>query len=163
MGAAPACGMAARFVDADANVSFVCKLAGVGGMDGVGEVQEGKALHHAERDRLLAFLDTAMNGVSGMSDDFPGVTDTSSNLGVLALAQGAFKATFKVRSLLDARADALADKLISFAGSYALHAWKEGPIRAGRRTCFRHVGAVPAGVHQRIRPARQPAGDPRRT
>ena len=85
-----------------------------------------KAIARAERDRLLAFLDMAMNGVSRMSDDFPGVTDTSSNLGVVALEQGAFKATFKVRSLHDARADELADKLISYAGSYALRAWKAG-------------------------------------
>jgi dipeptidase D len=54
------------------------------------------------------------------------VTDTSSNLGVSALEQGAFKATFKVRSLHDGRADALADKLISHAASYALRAWKAG-------------------------------------
>ena len=85
-----------------------------------------KAIHSAERDRLLAFIDTAANGVSRMSDDFPGVTDTSSNLGVVALEHGAFKATFKVRSLKDARADALADKLVSFAVSYGLRAWKDG-------------------------------------
>lgn len=121
-----------RFAQADANVSFVCKLAeagrrdGVGGMDGAGEVQEVKAIHHAERDRLLAFLDTSANGVSRMSDDFPGVTDTSSNLGVLSLAQGAFEATFKVRSLQDGRADALAGKLVSFADIYGLRAWKDG-------------------------------------
>jgi dipeptidase D len=60
-----------------------------------------------------------------MSDTFPGVTDTSSNLGVVALEQGTFKATFKVRSLQDARADALADKLISFATGYNLQAWKD--------------------------------------
>ena len=48
------------------------------------------------------------------------MTDTSSNLGVVALEHGAFKATFKVRSLHDARADALADKLVARAASYAL-------------------------------------------
>lgn len=106
-----------RFAEADANVSFMCTLD---------EVQEGKAIQQEERDRLLAFLDTSANGVSQMSDDFAGVTDTSSNLGVVALAQGAFKATFKIRSLHDARADALAEKLISYAASYDLRAWKHG-------------------------------------
>jgi dipeptidase D len=115
-----------RFAQADAKVSFVCRLAGAGRRDGVGEVQEVKAVLHAERDRLLAFIDTSANGVSRMSDDFPGVTDTSSNLGVLALQQGAFKATFKVRSLQDGRADALAGKLVSFADIYGLRAWKDG-------------------------------------
>jgi len=81
---------------------------------------------NAERDRLLAFLDIAVNGVACISDDFPGVTDTSSNLGVVALEQGAFKATFKVRSLHDARADELADKLVSYAAGYDLRAWKDG-------------------------------------
>lgn len=106
-----------RFAEADANVSFVCKQD---------TMPEGKAIHYRVRDGLLAFLDTVTNGVSRMSDDFAVVTDTSSNLGVVNLEQGAFKATFKVRSLHDARADALADKLISFAASYDLHASKHG-------------------------------------
>ncbi|MDD5057583.1 MAG: aminoacyl-histidine dipeptidase [Sideroxydans sp.] len=106
-----------RFARADANVSFRYELD---------EMPLGKALHQAERDRLLAFIDTAANGVSQMSDDFPGVVDTSSNLGVVSLVQGAFRATFKVRSLRDERGDALADKLVSRADSYGLRAWKDG-------------------------------------
>jgi dipeptidase D len=61
-----------------------------------------------------------------MSEDFAGVTDTSSNLGVVSLEQGVFKATFKVRSLHDARADASANKLVSHAQSYGLQAYKDG-------------------------------------
>ncbi|MFA5826290.1 MAG: beta-Ala-His dipeptidase [Gallionellaceae bacterium] len=106
-----------RFAQADAKVAFRYELD---------EMPVGKAVHQAERDRVLAFLDTAANGVAQMSDDFPGVTDTSSNLGVFSLKQGEIKATFKVRSLHDARADVLADKLVSFASSYGLHAWKDG-------------------------------------
>ncbi|MDP1633378.1 MAG: beta-Ala-His dipeptidase [Gallionellaceae bacterium] len=106
-----------RFADADANVFLNYELD---------EMPLGKAVRQAERDRVLAFLDIAANGVSGMSDDFPGVVDTSDNLGVVSLLQGAFKATFKVRSLHDGRADALADKLVSHAESYGLHAWKDG-------------------------------------
>jgi len=106
-----------RFAEADANVSFRYELD---------EMPVGKAIHHAERDRLLTFLDIAANGVSSMSDAFPGVVDTSDNLGVASLAQGVFRATFKIRSLHDGRADALADKLIAHAASYALRAWKDG-------------------------------------
>lgn len=87
-----------------------------------------KAISREVRDRVLAFLDTALNGVQQMSADFVGVTDTSSNLGVLALTQGNLKVTFKVRSLHDARADALAEKLVSFASAYALQAYKEGGL-----------------------------------
>ena len=107
----------ARFAEVDVNVSFGCKHY---------DTPPDISISNAERDRLLAFLDIAVNGVSSMSEDFPGVTDTSSNLGVLALERGAVKATFKVRSLHDARADALADKLVSYAAGYGLHAWKDG-------------------------------------
>jgi dipeptidase D len=106
-----------RFADVDANVSFKYELD---------EMPVGNAIHHVERDHLLTFLDIAANGVSRMSDDFPGVVDTSDNLGVAKLAHGAFRATFKVRSLHDGRADALADKLIAHAAGYALRAWKDG-------------------------------------
>jgi dipeptidase D len=106
-----------RFAEADANVSFVCKHY---------DTPPDTSISRTERDRLLAFLDIAVNGVSRISDDFPGVTDTSSNLGVVALEQGAFKATFKVRSLQDARADALAGKLVSYADAHGLQAWKDG-------------------------------------
>jgi dipeptidase D len=75
---------------------------------------------------LLDFLNTAANGVARTSDAFPGVTDTSDNLGVVALEQGAFRATFKVRSLDDARADVLADEVVVHAASSGLRAWKDG-------------------------------------
>jgi dipeptidase D len=106
-----------RFVETDENILFKYELD---------EMPVGKAIHHAERDRLLTFLDIAANGVALMSDDFPEVVDTSDNLGVAKLVQGTFKATFKVRSLHDGRADALADKLIAHAAGYALRAWKDG-------------------------------------
>ncbi|MDP1997861.1 MAG: beta-Ala-His dipeptidase [Gallionella sp.] len=107
----------ARFAEVDADVSFVCKHY---------DTSPDRTISRADHERLLAFLDIAANGVERISEDFPGVTDTSSNLGVLVLEQGAFKATFKVRSLDDGRADALADKLISRAANYALRAWKDG-------------------------------------
>ncbi len=107
----------ARFAGADAGVSFVCEHH---------DTPPGRTVSRADQERLLAFLDVAANGVSLVSEAFPGVTDTSSNLGVLALEQGAFRATFKVRSLDGGRADALADKLVSRAASYGLQAWKDG-------------------------------------
>ena len=106
-----------RFAGSDENIAFKCSME---------KVHEGYALSQTDRDHLLGFLDTCANGVSAMSDDFSGVTDTSSNLGVAVLEKGLLKATIKVRSLHDARADTLADKLISFATGYALQARKEG-------------------------------------
>ena len=107
----------ARFAAMDANVSFCCRHDDSG---------PDTCISPAERQHMLAFLDSVANGVSMISDDFPGVTDTSSNLGVAALKQGVFRATFKVRSLQDARADALADKLVAYAAAHGLSAWKDG-------------------------------------
>lgn len=104
-----------RFKEVDAGVSLVCKHYDA--------IPDTGIAHTAP---LLAFLDTVANGVARVSEDFPGVTDTSSNLGVAVLEQGVFRATFKVRSLLDERADALADKLISYAVGYGLRAGKHG-------------------------------------
>ncbi len=106
-----------RLVGVDAGVTFVCKLGGAA---------EGKAIRQDVQQRLLGFLDRVMNGVSLVSADFPGVTDTSSNLGVVQLDQGEFRATFKVRSLRDDRTDALADKLVSLAQSHGISASKSG-------------------------------------
>lgn len=107
-----------RFADADAGVRFALRL--------VPDAQPHAAIDNSCRDRILAFIDTAPNGVAQMSDAFAGVTDTSSNLGVVALRDGAFRATFKVRSLHDARADALADTLLRYAQAQGLDARKEG-------------------------------------
>jgi dipeptidase D len=106
-----------RFAETDAGVSLLCKHY---------ETQPDNAIANTERDRLLGFLDIAVNGVTSASIDFAGVTDTSSNLGVVALENGALRATFKVRSLHDSRADKLADKLVAYAAAHSLHAWKDG-------------------------------------
>ncbi|MBI4809447.1 MAG: aminoacyl-histidine dipeptidase [Nitrosomonadales bacterium] len=106
-----------RFAEDDPKVAFRYEMD---------EMPLGDALQQPERDRVLIFLDVCMNGVSRMSDDFTGVVDTSDNLGVLGLARGVFKATFKVRSLHDDRADALADKLVTHAQGYELSAHKDG-------------------------------------
>ena len=106
-----------RLAQTDAGVLFCCNHY---------DETPDMSVAHEERDRLLAFLDTAANGVSHTSVDFPGVTDTSSNIGVALLEKGEFKATFKVRSQYDPRATVLADKLVSHAAGYGLQAWKNG-------------------------------------
>ncbi|MEN6585352.1 MAG: aminoacyl-histidine dipeptidase [Sulfuricella sp.] len=122
-----------RFAVADAGVALHVHAPDLQGMpqrravdDFAGEPRMNRAILRVERDRLLDFLNSAANGVARVSEDFPGVTDTSDNLGVLALEQGAFRATFKVRSLHNARADALADELVAHAASFGWQAWKDG-------------------------------------
>jgi dipeptidase D len=84
------------------------------------------ALVPADTARLLAWLTSAPNGVDALSADFPGVVETSDNLGVLALEGDALRATYKVRSLLDAQADALADRLIAHTQAHGFSAHKDG-------------------------------------
>ncbi len=106
-----------RFKDVDAGVMFACTHD---------DAPPEQAVLPEDQARLLTFMDIAANGVSRVSDDFPGVTDTSSNLGVANLSDGQFKATFKVRSLQDGRATELADKLVSLAQVYGFDAWQDG-------------------------------------
>lgn len=106
-----------RFAATDSQVSFKCQHY---------DEPPDRAISQDDQQRLLAFLDSAVNGVSRLSASFPGVTDTSSNLGVLSLTQGTFNATFKVRSLLDSSADALADKLVGYAEAHSFGAYKKG-------------------------------------
>jgi dipeptidase D len=110
-------GWQARLAETDPGVALTCEPARATG---------GQALARAERDRLLAWLAGAANGAAAMSKDFPGVVETSDNLGVLELSGAAFHATFKVRSLHDTHADALADAIAGQARGHGLEAGKDG-------------------------------------
>jgi dipeptidase D len=106
-----------RFAKADPTVSLACKP---------GESSTGKAIAQADRDNLLAFLDRAAYGVAHMSKVFPGVVETSNNLGVASLVEGTFSADFLVRSLHDAGLNTLADQLIAHAAAHRMEATKDG-------------------------------------
>ncbi len=106
-----------RFAEADPALTLTCKTE---------DATRTEAITLAERDRLLVYLTGAANGVDSMSTAFPEVVETSDNLGVLHLANGEFRATFKVRSLDDGKADALAEIMVQQAREHGLHAWKDG-------------------------------------
>ncbi len=106
-----------RFGEIDPALSLICKPIATSTVS---------ALSPTEQERLIAFLDLTPNDVVRMSDDFPGVVETSTNLGVAELRNGKFSATFKVRSLNDGQADRLADVLAELATEQGLLAWKDG-------------------------------------
>ena len=85
------------------------------------------ALGPADQAAVLDFLAGAANGVARMSDDFPGVVETSDNLGVVKLENDTCRAVFMVRSLRDAEAIKLADGLVRHAEQHAFQAEKIGP------------------------------------
>ncbi len=86
-----------------------------------------RALEPGDQAALLDFLHAAPDGVARMSDDFPGVVETSDNLGVASLDGAVFRAVFMVRSLKDAEALALADGLLGQAANHGFQARKVGP------------------------------------
>lgn len=106
-----------RFTQTDASVSLVC---------GPSDASVSSVIANADCDAILAFIDGAANGVARISEEFPGVTDTSCNLGVVEFDKDKFHAVFKVRSLHDDRAASLANELIAQAAAQGLRAWKQG-------------------------------------
>jgi dipeptidase D len=106
-----------RFADADPELRLGCKLAAT---------SLRQAVVREEQERLIGYLSTSPNGVAAMSRDFVGVVDSSDNLGVAMLKDGQFRATSKVRSLDDRRADGLADELLRHATDRGLEAEKSG-------------------------------------
>lgn len=76
--------------------------------------------------RIVDFLCTVPNGIQSMSRDIEGLVQTSLNLGVLKIENDALKATFAVRSSVNAEKYELLDKLskvaASFGGKYNSHA-----------------------------------------
>lgn len=111
-----AAGLRQRFAGTDPALTLSCRDDGTPSM----------ALAGTDRDRLLGYLAGARNGVAAMSADFPGVVETSDNLGVLALSGGALGITFKARSLVDEEAEALADAIVDHATRHGLAARKDG-------------------------------------
>jgi dipeptidase D len=107
----------ARIAEADPALSLTFAPA---------DLPAAQALATADAHHLLAWLTSAPNGVDALSADFPGVVETSDNLGVLTLEGDALHATYKVRSLVDARADALGDRLITHARAHGFSAHKDG-------------------------------------
>ena len=91
------------------------------------EQADDQVLMPFDQAAVLDFIEATPNGVARMSDDFPGVVETSDNLGVASLCGASFRAVFMVRSLRDAEARALADKLLRYAGAFGLQAGRVGP------------------------------------
>ncbi len=107
-----------RLAGSDGGIQLTCEpMADIG----------GQPLKPPDQAALLDFLLAAPNGVARMSDDFPGVVETSDNLGVANLSGALFRAVFMVRSLKDAEAHGLADKLALDANAHGFHVRKIGP------------------------------------
>lgn len=74
------------------------------------EATPGEALNHHASHLLIAALHAAPCGVERMSQEVPGVVETSNNLGEVSLEEGSFRLCALVRSLRDSAAADLADR-----------------------------------------------------
>ena len=74
-------------------------------------VEGSSVISRYDQDALLAALVASSYGVRSMSSDFPGVVDSSNNLGIVVLEGTSFSANLMVRSLRDAGTLALATEI----------------------------------------------------
>ena len=113
------------------------------GLTACGQAQT--ALSEASAEKVTQFLLLTPNGVAEMSAAFPGLVQTSSNLGIFRVEHGAMRAVVSVRSvfasqkeLLLARLEALAAALgaqIELSGAYP--AWEYRQDSQLRETAVR--------------------------
>lgn len=111
----------------------------------------------ADQTALLAALAAAPYGVRRMSEAFFGVVETSNNLGVIRLQDGAFSANLMVRSLVDDQTRALAHDIVAafenagcdVATSGAYPGWEPqpaSPLLAKCRAVYADEFGMEAGI-----------------
>ena len=103
----------------DPNVALVLEVKGE---------EECKVLSATSKEKVITALTVMPNGVQAMSQDLPGLVETSLNMGVLAVDGEAMTTSFSVRSSVDSAKDYLTSRLkqitemlggeISYHGDY---------------------------------------------
>lgn len=93
---------------------------------GLAPAATASVLGTAEQALWLASLHAAPHGVRRWSRAFPGVVETSNNLGVVALSPAGGRCNFMVRSLVDSGSAALADEIVSLFALSGTTAEKSG-------------------------------------
>ncbi len=88
--------------------------------------EAGPVLPLPEQQIWLNSLHAAPHGVKRMSQQVPGVVETSNNLGMVDIGPTGGSANFMVRSLVDRAAVALADEIVSLFALSATAAVKSG-------------------------------------
>lgn len=76
-----------------------------------GQVQECKVLSSRSKETVLAVLNGMPNGVQAMSQDLPGLVETSLNMGVMQVDNTEIHTCFSLRSSHESAKQYLADKL----------------------------------------------------
>lgn len=116
-----------------------------------------ESLSPEDSRKVLELILAAPNGVQAMSQDIPGLTQTSLNLGILRLKDGQLRVTWSVRSSVAAEKEALIARLTALAeensasfsrrGDYP--AWefrKDSPLREVMLRVYRELTGKEAEV-----------------
>lgn len=72
-----------------------------------------RVIANEQQHKILNWLNCAPNGVVRMSDEIPGIVETSLNLGIVEIKDNQFAAYFLIRSQVDSAKDAVVSSLIS--------------------------------------------------
>ena len=78
----------------------------------------GNGLTTEDSGKVIGLLCAAPNGVQAMSEEMPGLVQTSLNMGIVSLSEDSFSMTFSLRSSVNGEKDDLKDKLRELAGLY---------------------------------------------
>ncbi len=94
----------------------------------VGEEKECTVLSECSKEKVITFLNLMPNGVQAMSQDLPGLVETSLNMGVMKVDATEIKVSFSLRSSVVSAKEYLAAKLkqmtemlggtVAFRGDY---------------------------------------------
>lgn len=121
-----------HFAETDPNLTL--------NLEHTGHAQSGQVLTPDCAQRVLLLLSCLPNGVQAMSQDIPGLVETSLNLGILRTTSDALQLRFSVRSSVLASKNRLKEQLaqavaamggtVSFAGDYPPWEFrKDSPLR----------------------------------
>ncbi len=83
-----------------------------------GDEQVLQAVSYETSKALAGFLIAVPNGVQEMSADIDGLVETSLNLGIMSLNDDTFTAIFSLRSSVETRKEALAEKLCVITSAF---------------------------------------------
>ncbi len=94
----------------------------------IGEEKECTVLSQCSKEKVITFLNLMPNGVQAMSQDLPGLVETSLNMGVMKVDATEIKVSFSLRSSVVSAKEYLAAKLkqmtemlggtVAFRGDY---------------------------------------------
>ena len=115
----------ARFASDSLDPDALCaELRKIGNEDeglqySISEIADGTPMTRDKTDSLLALLLSIPTGVIKMSEDIPGLVETSANIGIADTDEDSFSLTVSVRSSKDGEKRRVLDEILALARKYS--------------------------------------------